>query len=47
MVVTDLAVTHEEAKVGYPEVTLGADGAGVRVRQVLQRRLAAEGRSLA
>ncbi len=30
----------------YPEITLGADGAGVRVRQVLQRKLAAEGRSL-
>jgi len=31
----------------YPEITLGADGAGIRVRQVLQRKLAAEGRQLA
>lgn len=30
----------------YPEVTLAADSAGVRVRQVLQRKLAAEGRQL-
>ena len=30
----------------YPEITLGADGAGIRVRQVLQRKLDAEGRKL-
>ena len=30
----------------YPEITLGADSAGVKVRQVLNKRLAAEGRSL-
>ena len=30
----------------YLEVTLGADGAGIRVRQVLNKKLAAEGRSL-
>ncbi|MGI9480418.1 MAG: Rieske 2Fe-2S domain-containing protein [Hyphomicrobiaceae bacterium] len=33
-------------RLDYPEVTLAADGAGVRVRQVLQRKLAAEGRKL-
>ena len=30
----------------YLEVTLGADGAGVKVRQMLQRKLAAEGRQI-
>ena len=30
----------------YPELTLGADRAGVRVRQALKRKLAAEGRTL-
>ena len=30
----------------YLEVTLGADGAGIKVRQLLMRKLAAEGRSL-
>ena len=30
----------------YLEVTLGADGAGIRVRQTLKRGLAAEGKSL-
>jgi vanillate O-demethylase monooxygenase subunit len=30
----------------YPEITLGADSAGVKVRQVLNRKLAAEGRAL-
>ena len=32
--------------VDYPEVTLGADSAGVKVRQILNKRLAAEGRAL-
>ena len=30
----------------YPEITLGADSAGVKVRQVLNKKLAAEGRSI-
>ena len=30
----------------YLEVTLGADGAGMFVRQILNKKLAAEGRSL-
>ena len=30
----------------YLEVTLGADGAGIFVRQILNKKLAAEGRSL-
>jgi vanillate O-demethylase monooxygenase subunit len=30
----------------YPEVSLGADSAGVKVRQLLNRKLAAEGREL-
>lgn len=30
----------------YPEITLGADSAGVMVRRVLNKKLAAEGRSL-
>ena len=30
----------------YLEVTLGADGAGIKVRQLLNRKLAAEGRPL-
>jgi vanillate O-demethylase monooxygenase subunit len=30
----------------YPEITLGADSAGVKVRQVLNKKLAAEGRAL-
>ena len=32
--------------VNYPEVTLGADSAGVKVRQILNKKLAAEGRAL-
>ena len=30
----------------FLEVTLGADGAGIKVRQILNKKLAAEGRSL-
>ena len=30
----------------FLEVTLGADGAGMKVRQILNKKLAAEGRSL-
>ncbi len=30
----------------YLEVTLGADGAGIKVRQILNQKLEAEGRSL-
>ncbi len=30
----------------YPEITLGADSAGVRVRQLLSKKLTAEDRSL-
>jgi vanillate O-demethylase monooxygenase subunit len=30
----------------FLEVTLGADGAGIRVRQLLNKKLKAEGRSL-
>ena len=30
----------------FLEVTLGADGAGIKVRQILNKKLAAEGRSI-
>ena len=39
-------VTPARRGMDYLEVTLGADGAGVRVRQILNKKLAAEGRSL-
>ena len=39
-------VSEDPRGLNFLEVTLGADGAGVKVRQVLQRKLAAEGRSL-
>jgi len=35
-------VSGDPRGLDYPEITLAADGAGVRVRQVLQRKLAAE-----
>ena len=37
---------QDPRRAGGREVSLAADGAGLRVRQVLQRRLAAEGRQL-
>ena len=39
-------VSADPRGLDYLEVTLGADGAGIRVRQVLKRKLAAEGRTL-
>ena len=39
-------ISDDPRGLNYPEVTVAADGAGVRVRQVLQRKLAAEGRAL-
>ena len=39
-------ISRDPNGVNYPEITLGADSAGVKVRQVLNRKLAAEGRSL-
>ncbi|MEO0909482.1 MAG: hypothetical protein AAFX96_03805, partial [Pseudomonadota bacterium] len=39
-------VSTDPRGLNFLEVTLGADGAGVKVRQVLQRKLAAEGRTL-
>jgi vanillate O-demethylase monooxygenase subunit len=39
-------VSMDPRGVDYPEIGLLGDTAGVRVRQVLQRKLAAEGRSL-
>lgn len=39
-------VSNDPKGMEFLEVTLGADGAGVKVRQVLGRKLAAEGRSL-
>ncbi|MEM6308793.1 MAG: aromatic ring-hydroxylating dioxygenase subunit alpha [Pseudomonadota bacterium] len=40
------SVASDPRGMDFLEVTLGADGAGVRVRQVLNKKLAAEGRSL-
>ena len=39
-------VGNDPRGLDYLEVTLGADGAGIKVRQVLNKRLAEEGRSL-
>ena len=39
-------VDNDPRGLDYLEVTLGADGAGVKVRQLLNSKLAAEGRSL-
>lgn len=39
-------VSQDPTGMNYLEVTLGADGAGIRVRQALKRKLAAEGREL-
>ena len=39
-------VTDDPRGMDYLEVTLGADSAGMRVRQILNKKLAAEGRSL-
>lgn len=39
-------IASDPRGVDYLEVTLGADGAGIKVRQVLNRKLEAEGRSL-
>ena len=39
-------VDNDPRGLDYLEVTLGADGAGVKVRQLLNRKLAAEGSSL-
>lgn len=39
-------IRQDPRGVDYPEITLGADSAGVKVRQVLNKKLAAEGRAL-
>ena len=39
-------IENDPRGLDYLEVTLGADGAGVKVRQLLNNKLAAEGRSL-
>lgn len=39
-------IRSDPCGIDYPEVTLGADGAGVKVRQILNKKLAAEGRTL-
>ncbi len=39
-------ISQDPRGMDYLEVTLGADGAGIFVRQILNRMLAAEGRSL-
>ena len=39
-------ISQDPRGMDYLEVTLGADGAGVRVRQILNKMLAAEGRSI-
>ena len=39
-------VSADPTGLDYLEVTLGADGAGIRVRQTLKRVLEAEGKSL-
>jgi vanillate O-demethylase monooxygenase subunit len=40
-------IEQDPRRADAPEIGLAADGAGLRVRQVLQRRLEAEGRTLA
>jgi vanillate O-demethylase monooxygenase subunit len=39
-------IRRDPRGIDYPEITLGADSAGVKVRQVLNKKLAAENRSL-
>ena len=39
-------ISEDPRGLNYPEVSLGADSAGVKVRQVLKKKLAAEGREL-
>jgi vanillate O-demethylase monooxygenase subunit len=39
-------ISRDPRGINYPEITLGADSAGVKVRQVLNKKLADEGRSL-
>ncbi|MBY8974511.1 aromatic ring-hydroxylating dioxygenase subunit alpha [Rhodobacteraceae bacterium NNCM2] len=39
-------ISADPRQLDYPEITLGADSAGVKVRQVLNRKLAAENRAL-
>jgi len=39
-------VSNDPRGLDYLEVTLGADGAGIKVRQVLNKKLSEEGRSL-
>ncbi|MEM8979906.1 MAG: aromatic ring-hydroxylating dioxygenase subunit alpha [Pseudomonadota bacterium] len=41
------SVAADPRGLDYLEVTLGADGAGIKVRQILNKKLAAEGRTLA
>ena len=41
------SVAADPRGMGFLEVTLGADGAGIKVRQLLNKKLKAEGRSLA
>jgi len=40
------SVATDPRGMDFLEVTLGADGAGIRVRQLLNKKLKAEGRSL-
>ena len=40
------SVAADPRGMDFLEVTLGADGAGIRVRQLLNKKLKAEGRSL-
>jgi len=39
-------ISNDPRGLDYLEVTLGADGAGIKVRQVLNKKLAVEGRTL-
>ena len=39
-------ISSDPRGLNYLEVTLGADGAGIKVRQVLNKKLEQEGRSL-
>jgi len=40
------SVANDPRGLDFLEVTLGADGAGITVRQILNKKLKAEGRSL-
>ncbi|NRB32262.1 MAG: hypothetical protein HRU27_16860 [Rhizobiaceae bacterium] len=40
------SVDNDPRGLDFLEVTLGADGAGIKVRQILNKKLKAEGRAL-